>query len=63
MHESCTLDKEKFIKRSLSGSYSIKEGDRCYDEYIASIVEVFNRYCKQGYVTIPNSSVAYTGIY
>jgi SAM-dependent methyltransferase len=56
-----TLDKEKFIKRSLSGSYSIKEGDRCYDEYIASIVEVFNRYCKQGYVTIPNSSVAYTG--
>ena len=56
-----SLDKEKFIKRSLSGSYSIKEGDRFYEEYITSIIEVFERYCKQGRVIIPNSSVAYIG--
>lgn len=56
-----SLYKEKFIKRSLSGSYSIKEGDRCYEEYITSIVEVFDRYSKQGRVIIPNSSVAYIG--
>ena len=56
-----SLDKEKFIKRSLSGSYSIKEGDRCYEEYINSIVDIFERYCKHDSVIIPNSSVAYMG--
>ncbi len=56
-----SLDQDKFIKRSLSGSYSIKEGDSLYDEYISAILEVFNKYCKQGNVIIPNSSVAYIG--
>ena len=57
-----TLDRDKFIKRSLSGSYSLKEGDRLYEEYMASILEVFEKYSKQGIVTIPNDSVVYIGI-
>ena len=56
-----TLDKERFIARSLSGSYSIKEGDPLYEEYMASILDVFSRYSEEGSVVIPNSSVAYLG--
>lgn len=56
-----TLDKDKFIARSLSGSYSIKEGDGLYEEYMAAILDVFNRHSENGTVTIPNSSVAYIG--
>ena len=56
-----TLDREKFISRSLSGSYSIKEGDKDYDEYMSKILDVFDRYSKNGLVTIRNNSEAYIG--
>ncbi|MCR5528402.1 MAG: hypothetical protein K6F49_04195 [Saccharofermentans sp.] len=56
-----TLGREKFIARSLSGSYSIKEGDKNFGEYISLIEEVFDRYEKDGNVTIGNKSVAYIG--
>lgn len=56
-----TLDKDKFIARSLSGSYSIKAGDRYYEEYMASVLEVYDKYSDAGKVTIPNRSVAYIG--
>ncbi|MCR5529990.1 MAG: class I SAM-dependent methyltransferase [Saccharofermentans sp.] len=55
------LDREKFISRSLSGSYSLKEGDRDYDEYMASVLDVFDKYSKDGTVTIGNRSEAYIG--
>lgn len=54
-------DKEKFIARSLSGSYSIKEGYENYDEYMQAIVDVFERYSEDGIVSIANKSVAYIG--
>lgn len=56
-----TLRKEKFIARSLSGSYSIKEGDKDYEAYMAAIEDVFIRYEKYGAVTLGNKSVAYIG--
>ena len=56
-----TLGKEKFIARSLSGSYSIKEGDKDYEAYMAAIEDVFIRYEKDGAVTLGNKSVAYIG--
>ncbi len=54
-------DKEKFIARSLSGSYSIKEGHENNDEYMQAIVDVFERYSEDGIVSIANKSVAYIG--
>ena len=56
-----TLDKEKFIARSLSGSYSIKEDDSSYEEYMDSITDIFSKYSVSGSVIIPNDSVAYIG--
>lgn len=56
-----TLDKDKFIARSLSGSYSIKEGDPSYEEYMTSILDVFDRYNEKGIVSMANNSVAYIG--
>ena len=58
---SLVLDREKFISRSLSGSYSLKEGDKDYDEYMASVLNVFDKYSKDGIVTIGNRSEAYIG--
>ena len=56
------LDRERFIARSLSGSYSLKEGDIKYVEYIEAILDVFNGYSENGIVTIPNKSEAYIGL-
>ena len=55
------LNKEKFIARSLSGSYSIKEGDKDYEEYMDRVLEVFDKYSGDGKVTIGNRSEAYIG--
>ena len=54
-------DKEKFIARSLSGSYSLKEGDKDYERYIEQIISLFNKYSENGTVSIANKSVAYIG--
>ncbi|MCR5227946.1 MAG: hypothetical protein K6E27_12115 [Eubacterium sp.] len=55
------FDKEKFIARSLSGSYSIKEGDTDYLEYMEVIIDTFDRYSRDGIVKMENASVAYVG--
>ena len=57
-----SYDKEAFIARSLSASYSLKESDAEYEEYISAIRELFDEYSDQGKVTVANNSVAYTGI-
>lgn len=55
------FDKDKFVARSLSGSYSLKEGDTGYKEYMDAIIDVFNRHSGDGIVKMGNSSVAYIG--
>ena len=55
------FDKERFIARSLSGSYSLKEGDKHYAEYIESLISVFDKHAKNGCVSSANQSVAYIG--
>lgn len=55
------LNKDRFISRSLSGSYSIKEENPDFKEYRATIDKVFDRYSEQGMVRIENKSVAYIG--
>lgn len=55
------FDEEKFIARSLSGSYSLKDGDREYKEYIEQLLALFKKYSNDGIVSIANQSVAYIG--
>ena len=54
-------DKETFIKRSLSGSYSLKEGDENYCEYVRRLEELFGAYEDNGYLEMPNITVVYIG--
>ena len=56
-----TLDRERFIARSLSGSYSLKEGDQNYDAYMAELLKIYERYEKNGHVVLSNQAVAYIG--
>ena len=55
-------DEERFIARSLSGSYSLRPGDSGFEKYMEAIKDVFARYSVNGTVVIPNRSEAYTGI-
>lgn len=55
------FDKERFINRSLSGSYSLKKGDNNFDLYIEEIENIFNKFETDGIVKIDNQTVAYIG--
>ena len=55
------FDKDMFISRSLSASYSLKGYDMKYKEYLDAVIAVFDRYSGKGIVTIGNHSVAYIG--
>lgn len=54
-------DRDKFISRSLSGSYSLKSGDTCYAAYLDALSGLFDQYAKASQLTIPNKSVLYIG--
>lgn len=54
-------DKNKFISRSLSGSYSLKKGDKNYSEYLDSLSKLFEKYSKDNVFTMTNKTVAYIG--
>lgn len=55
------FDKNKFISRSLSGSYSLREGDENYSEYLAALYKLFEKYAKENVITMDNKTVAYIG--
>ena len=54
-------ERDRFIARNLSGSYSLKEGDKGFDDYLKEIENTFNKYACDGIVSIANRSVAYIG--
>lgn len=56
------FDRGRFIARSLSSSYSLKAGDREYEKYIKALNELFDKYEKDGIVSVANQSVAYFGV-
>lgn len=56
------FSRENFIKRSLSSSYSLKEGDDEYAAYISSLNRLFDSHERNGQITIANCSVAYVGV-
>ena len=53
--------REKFIQRSLSGSYSLNPKDKNYNEYLKALNDLFDRYSINEVLTIPNKTVAYFG--
>lgn len=55
------FDREKFINRSLSGSYSLRKADNGFDLYLEEIKKVFQKYETDGIVTVENKTVVYVG--
>lgn len=54
-------DRDRFISRSLSGSYSLKSGDARYEEYLAALSGLFDRCAAGRQLTMPNRTAAYIG--
>lgn len=55
------LTKDMFILRSLSGSYSLQEGDECFNDYITALEKLFDKYAVNGLVKMNNKTDAYIG--
>ncbi len=53
--------KEQFISRCLSASYSIKDGENGFSDYIKDLDMIFEKYSDKGTLTFPNKSVIYWG--
>ena len=60
-HPLC-YDKETFLSRSLSGSYSLKAGDARFAEYLAALGALFDTYAENGILTMANQTVVYYGM-
>lgn len=54
-------DRQGFINRALSSSYSLKEGDDGYGEYLAEIGDVFDVFSSGGLISVPTETTAYIG--
>lgn len=52
-------DREKFIRRSLSSSYSLTEKDKNFSEYLSKLNELFDKNSTNGVLTIPNKTEVY----
>lgn len=55
------FDKVKFVDRNLSASYSIKEGDEGYKNYIFELESLFDKYAIGDTLIMENDTVAYIG--
>lgn len=56
------MDREKFIKRSLSSSYSLCQSDTYFTDYIGALNGVFDKHCdKYGLLSIENKTSVYIG--
>lgn len=54
-------DRDRFIARCLSSSYSLREGEQGYQMYIDALEALFHKYEKQGILSVENRTVAYIG--
>ncbi len=54
-------DRQGFINRALSSSYSLREGDKNYEEYLSEINRLFDAFVTDGTLTVPVFTVAYAG--
>lgn len=58
---SLTYDRGGYTDRLLSSSYSLKEGDLRYHEYLRAIDDMFDRFSVNGNITVPTNTVLYVG--
>lgn len=54
-------DKHTFISRSLSGSYSLKEDDENFKEYLDALSQLFIKSADKEVLTMSNKTVVYFG--
>lgn len=54
-------NKETFINRALSASYSLTENDIMYSEYLSKLEALFEKYSKDNTLTVQNRTFAYVG--
>lgn len=50
-------NKDTFISRSLSGSYSLQEGDADFGKYVEALSRLFEAYAKDGVLNMANKTV------
>ncbi len=53
--------KETFIKRALSASYSLQDGDEHFETYLQQLHALFDQFEQSGIVEVPNETVVYYG--
>ena len=58
---SLSYNRQGYINRALSSSYSLCEGDENYTEYLAEINNLFDSFSTDGTLTVPMFTVAYIG--
>ena len=58
---SQVYDRQGYINRALSSSYSLREGDKNFEEYLTEINKLFDDFCNNGTMTVPMFTVAYVG--
>ena len=54
-----SYDRQTFINRALSGSYSLIETDPGFEAYLAELGELFDQHAIDGKIVLPQDSVAY----
>lgn len=55
------FDRERFLRRCLSSSYSLQEPDADYPAYRQALEALFDSYSHNGQLTQPNETVVYVG--
>lgn len=54
-------DRQGYLNRVLSSSYSLKESEVRYADYLKEINGIFDRFSTDGQITVPTETVAYIG--
>lgn len=57
-----SYDKESFIGRIMSASYSLKENDPKYQAFVDALFLLFEKYSKADRIIIPNLTRSYVGL-
>ena len=55
-------DRRGYTDRVLSSSYSPREGDAGYDDYLKDIDEIFDKFASDGRISVPTYTIAFIGV-
>ncbi len=56
-----TYDRQGYTDRVLSSSYSLREDEKGFSDYLAEINAIFDRFSSGGLLVVPTETVAYIG--